>query len=184
MLNFIILFLGAEDLAVQRPWKYLQLAKKENCRDLGHLESFFQDVVGKGGEGVILRDPTSLIQPGRSPGYLKHKVGNKNVIRKALTSFLIPRNSGTQKQRFCVRLTLINGNASCTFYPYIPTQKTKCNNHKTHTHTHTHTHIHTTIFLIGQMEYYLMRQRVPPNFISDGRCSPAILWASSIRDSC
>ena len=72
---------------------------------MAHLESFFQDVVGKGGEGVILRDPTSLIQPGRSPGYLKHKVGFKtNVSRKILTKlFENPRNSGTQKLRLCVR---------------------------------------------------------------------------------
>lgn len=41
-----------------------------------HLETFFQDIVDKGGEGIILRDPTATLQPGRAPGYLKHKVAN------------------------------------------------------------------------------------------------------------
>ena len=48
--------------------------KKVECKDIQHLESFFQDVIDKGGEGVILRDPMGLWQPGRSAGYLKHKV--------------------------------------------------------------------------------------------------------------
>ncbi len=43
----------------------------------------FQDVIDKGGEGVILRDPVSLYQPGRSAGYLKHKVST-NLDRFAL----------------------------------------------------------------------------------------------------
>jgi len=39
-----------------------------------HLEKFLQDIIDKGGEGIILRDPVARIQPGRDPGYLKHKV--------------------------------------------------------------------------------------------------------------
>jgi len=54
--------------------KYLSLAKYEECKDMQHLEQFFQDVLDKGGEGIILRDPNSLYKPGRSQGYLKHKV--------------------------------------------------------------------------------------------------------------
>jgi len=38
------------------------------------LERFYQDVIDKGGEGVILRDPNVTFRPGRCPGYLKHKV--------------------------------------------------------------------------------------------------------------
>ena len=52
----------------------MELAKKKECKDIAHLEQFFQDVIDKGGEGVILRDPLAPLQPGRSPGYLKHKV--------------------------------------------------------------------------------------------------------------
>ena len=57
--------------------KYIEVAPYEECKDVTHLESFFQDVVDKGGEGIILRDPQSPYKPGRSQGYLKHKVMNK-----------------------------------------------------------------------------------------------------------
>ena len=39
-----------------------------------HMEKFFQDIIDKGGEGIILRDPEAPLQRGRSRGYLKHKV--------------------------------------------------------------------------------------------------------------
>lgn len=38
------------------------------------MGKLFQDILDKGGEGVILRDPASPNEPGRSPGFLKHKV--------------------------------------------------------------------------------------------------------------
>ena len=41
---------------------------------MSHLEKFFQDIIDQGGEGVILRDPKVVPQPGRSSAYLKHKV--------------------------------------------------------------------------------------------------------------
>jgi len=56
------------------PSKFIDIADKEVCRDVAHLESFFQDVIDRGGEGIILRDPQSLLQPGRTTSYLKHKV--------------------------------------------------------------------------------------------------------------
>ena len=46
----------------------------EECKDEAHLESFFQDIIDGGGEGIILRDPQAPYQAGRSQGYLKHKV--------------------------------------------------------------------------------------------------------------
>jgi len=52
----------------------VEVACKEVCQDISHLEKFFQDVIDKGGEGVILRDPYALPKPGRDPSYLKHKV--------------------------------------------------------------------------------------------------------------
>ena len=54
--------------------KFIDIAEKVMCQGNEHLESFFQDVIDKGGEGIILRDPQSFLQPGRSPSYLKHKV--------------------------------------------------------------------------------------------------------------
>ena len=59
-----------------RPRKYVSIAPYEICKDTAHLEKIFQDFIDQGGEGVILRDPASPNQPGRSSGYLKHKVKN------------------------------------------------------------------------------------------------------------
>jgi len=50
------------------------VASTIQCRDLEHLEKIFQDIIEGGGEGIILRDPQSLYSPGRSRGFLKHKV--------------------------------------------------------------------------------------------------------------
>ena len=54
--------------------KFIGIAEKVVCQGNEHFDAFFQDVIDKGGEGIILRDPQSLLQPGRSPSYLKHKV--------------------------------------------------------------------------------------------------------------
>jgi len=54
--------------------KYIEVAPKADCKGVEHLEKYFQDVIDKGGEGLILRDPSSALQGGRSAGYLKHKV--------------------------------------------------------------------------------------------------------------
>ena len=53
---------------------FIQVPRREECKDMDHLEKFLQDVLDVGGEGIILRDPKAPYQPGRSPGYLKHKV--------------------------------------------------------------------------------------------------------------
>jgi len=53
---------------------FLEVAPKIVCKGMRHLEEFLQDVVDKGGEGIILRDPFIPLQAGRSMGYLKHKV--------------------------------------------------------------------------------------------------------------
>jgi len=50
------------------------MAPKEICTGLGHLEKYYQDIVESGGEGIILRDPNSPYEAGRSRGFLKHKV--------------------------------------------------------------------------------------------------------------
>ena len=52
----------------------MELAPKRACTGVDHLDEYFQEVVDLGGEGVILRDPTSSYESGRSNGFLKHKV--------------------------------------------------------------------------------------------------------------
>ena len=83
-------FLLIEQRLNEGEWNYLELAPRQVCRDMAHLESFFQDVVDKGGEGVILRDPSASYQPGRSLGYLKHKAFTPLHI---LHIFLLSSNS-------------------------------------------------------------------------------------------
>jgi DNA ligase-1 len=38
-----------------------------------HLKEFFEQVISKGGEGVMLREPQSLYKAGRSPSLRKFK---------------------------------------------------------------------------------------------------------------
>lgn len=54
--------------------KYIEIARNEVCTGMPHMERFLHDVIEKGGEGIILRDPSAPLQPGRSAAYLKHKV--------------------------------------------------------------------------------------------------------------
>lgn len=61
--------------------KYLELAPYVECTDVNHLEKFFHDTLEKGGEGIILRDPKGLYKPGRSGGYLKHKVSKLTALK-------------------------------------------------------------------------------------------------------
>jgi len=64
----------------EHPCKYVDIAEKVDCKGNEHLESFFQDVIDRGGEGIILRDPQALLQPGRTTSYLKHKVRLRNHL--------------------------------------------------------------------------------------------------------
>ena len=74
-LSPIYLFLCTGEALQGKTFKYLTVAEYEVCKDTGHLDKMFQDLIMQGGEGVILRDPTSPYEPGRSSGFLKHKVG-------------------------------------------------------------------------------------------------------------
>lgn len=76
--------------------KWIKLADKVVCTGMAHLETFFQEIIAKGGEGVILRDPSSPNQPGRSQGYLKHKVSYFISFTFDFVKTLI-RNSETLK---------------------------------------------------------------------------------------
>jgi DNA ligase-1 len=53
---------------------FIDVPSKEECKNQQHMHKFLQDIIDEGGEGIILRDPFSLYQPGRSLGFLKHKV--------------------------------------------------------------------------------------------------------------
>jgi len=71
----LLIFYAAEIFTTQEgKYPYIEVVPKEECEGVQHMEKFFQDVVNKGGEGIILRDPNAAYQSGRSPGYLKHKV--------------------------------------------------------------------------------------------------------------
>ena len=67
--------------------EYFKVAPKEICKDTQHLEKFLQDVIDKGGEGIILRDPAGLYTPGRSQGFLKHKVIRSFLFSMFMISF-------------------------------------------------------------------------------------------------
>jgi len=58
----------------KQEYKHIEVVPFERCEDMNHLQQFFQTVMDRGGEGIILRDPKAVLTPGRSPGYLKHKV--------------------------------------------------------------------------------------------------------------
>ena len=70
--------------------KYIEVAKFQVCTGgVDELEKKFQEIIDAGGEGVILRDPSAPYQPGRSPGYLKHKVCNFYLFSFFLFSYLL-----------------------------------------------------------------------------------------------
>ena len=54
--------------------KYSQIAPKEECKDIQHLQQFLQEIIEQGGEGIILRNPSSLYEKGKSRSFLKLKV--------------------------------------------------------------------------------------------------------------
>jgi DNA ligase-1 len=66
--------ISLEDSLKNVKTSFLELAPKELCHGMDHMQRYLQDIIDEGGEGIILRDPLSYYQPGRSAGYLKHKV--------------------------------------------------------------------------------------------------------------
>ena len=101
--------------------KYVEVAQKQECQDMQHLEKFFQDVIDKGGEGIILRDPEAGLQPGRSAGYLKHKVTIIHLLSASHSNkysyFPFLRNIETLKQKSFNRSLNTNGSVSCKISP-------------------------------------------------------------------
>lgn len=68
------LFLSQGDAFQGKQHPFISIAPYEVCKGTDHLETIIQDIMDQGGEGIILRDPSSAYQSGRSSGYLKHKV--------------------------------------------------------------------------------------------------------------
>jgi len=71
-------YFKTENSLQSKEGQFIQIAPKDICQGMQHLEQYFQETINQGGEGIILRDPNSPNIPGRSPGYLKHKVGGVN----------------------------------------------------------------------------------------------------------
>lgn len=55
------------------PQPHLHLIPQIPCESKEHLNRFLEEIQSQGGEGVILRDPKSLYEKGRSESYLKLK---------------------------------------------------------------------------------------------------------------
>mgnify|MGYP002385648633 FL=1 len=66
------------------------------CTGIAHLEKVFQDVIDRGGEGVILRDPSAPYVQGRSTGYLKHKV--TETTKKAVQGLITEQKNKKKKK--------------------------------------------------------------------------------------
>jgi len=89
-------FFSVVDYFQKNPCPFISVVEKHVCTDVNHLEKFFQDVVDTGGEGVILRDPVSPYQPGRCPGYLKHKVYSSKKLHNYIGRLINYMNSEIQ----------------------------------------------------------------------------------------
>jgi len=63
--------------------RFITVAPYTLCEGTDHLEKIFQDIMDQGGEGIILRNPSTPFQAGRSSGFLKHKV--KDIFKPRYT---------------------------------------------------------------------------------------------------
>jgi len=55
------------------PNVYIHIIEQKNCRGIKHLQARLQELVGKGAEGLVVRNPKALYQTGRSSDALKVK---------------------------------------------------------------------------------------------------------------
>jgi len=70
------------------------------CQGLPHLEEILQDIIDKGGEGIILRDPKAPLQAGRGHGYLKHKVSADHFLNLDWAFLIKLSDTRTEIQRW------------------------------------------------------------------------------------
>ena len=52
---------------------FVNIVETIECQSKEHLKQYLSDILAKGGEGVMLRDPQSLYKVGRSQGLRKLK---------------------------------------------------------------------------------------------------------------
>jgi DNA ligase-1 len=51
----------------------MRVVEPVKCRGADHLKEYFDSILAKGGEGVMLREPQSLYKVGRSSSLRKYK---------------------------------------------------------------------------------------------------------------
>jgi DNA ligase-1 len=98
-------------------FSFLEIAPKQICKNMDHMQQFLQDIIDEGGEGIILRDPLAPHQSGRSSGFLKHKVCLQQS--KYLIHDLFFRNTEMQKQNLSNKLVRMNGNVCCMSFFHL-----------------------------------------------------------------
>jgi DNA ligase-1 len=76
------------ELKENRP-PFVEVAPKEVCKNMDHMQCFLQDIIDGGGEGIILRDPLAPYQSGRSLGFLKHKVSFFFFLSVSITDIFV-----------------------------------------------------------------------------------------------
>ena len=52
---------------------FVNIVDSVKCQNKEHLKEYFDNIIAKGGEGVMLREPGSLYKAGRSPSLRKFK---------------------------------------------------------------------------------------------------------------
>ena len=92
-----------EQALKEKTHRYIKIAEYQVCQGTDHLEKIFQDIMDQGGEGIILRDPSTPFETGRSKGFLKHKVWVLSSIKIPLLGLsALHRNTETRRPRLLV----------------------------------------------------------------------------------
>ena len=52
---------------------FVKVVEFVKCEGKEHLDQFMNEIIAKGGEGVMLREPGSIYKAGRSASLRKHK---------------------------------------------------------------------------------------------------------------
>ena len=52
---------------------FVNIVETVTCKGNDHLKEYFDSIIAKGGEGVMLRDPQALYKSGRSESMKKYK---------------------------------------------------------------------------------------------------------------
>mmetsp|Transcript_23095 Transcript_23095/g.32216 ORF Transcript_23095/g.32216 Transcript_23095/m.32216 type:complete len:376 (+) Transcript_23095:2-1129(+) len=60
---------------------HVEVVPYNKCNGSDHLNTFLKEIVSQGGEGVVLRKPSSTYQPGRSSSMLKAKIFQDAEVR-------------------------------------------------------------------------------------------------------